>query len=145
MDYETSFSAASILAMIGWLILLVSPLYPTWSDRISGFVIPLILSVGYVALLVPSHNNGGGGFGSLADVMTLFSYPEAMLAGWVHFMAFDLFIGAWQCRTARRDSISFWLVVPCLVLTVLFGPLGLLAFLALRAISKRAGLSAVST
>jgi len=137
MDYETSFSAASILAMIGWLILLVSPLYPTWTNRISGYVIPLILSVGYATLLALSHNNDGGGFGSLADVMTLFSYPEAMLAGWVHFLAFDLFIGAWQCRTARIDSISFWLVIPCLALTFLFGPLGLLAFLTLRTVSKR--------
>ena len=86
MDYETAFSAASILAMIGWLGLLVSPLYPTWTNRISGYVIPLILSVGYIALLALSPTNGGGGFGSLADVMTLFSHPEAMLAGWVHFL-----------------------------------------------------------
>jgi len=137
MDYETAFSAASILAMIGWIILLASPFYPTWANRISGFVIPLILSFGYTALLALPSDNNGGGFGSLADVTTLFSYPEAVLAGWVHFLAFDLFIGAWQCRTARVDSIRFWFVIPCLALTFLFGPLGLLCFLTLRTFWKR--------
>ena len=141
MDYEIAFSLAGILAMIGWLTLLASPFYPTWTNRIAGFVIPLILSGGYVALLMLSSSNDGGGFGSLAEVMKLFSYPDAMLAGWIHFLAFDLFIGAWQCRTASADEMRFWLVVPCLVLTFLFGPLGLLAFLALRIVSKRGRLS----
>ena len=137
MDYELAFSAASILAMIGWLILLASPFYPKRVNQISGFFIPLILSVGYVTLLALSRNNEGGGFDSLANVMTLFSNPEAMLAGWVHYLAFDLFIGAWICRTARADHIVFWLVIPCLALTFLFGPLGLLIFLALRTASNR--------
>lgn len=56
-----------------------------------------------------------------------------LLAGWLHFLAFDLFVGAWQVRTARRDALPRLLVVPCLALTFLFGPAGLLAFLALRA------------
>ncbi|MEE9315083.1 MAG: ABA4-like family protein [Rhizobiaceae bacterium] len=135
MGYELAFSAAGILAMIGWLVLLASPFYPKWSDRISGYIIPLILSIGYVVLLVLSHNNDGGGFGSLAEVMTLFSYSDALLAGWVHFLAFDLFIGAWQCRTARDEGMKFWLVIPCLALTFLLGPLGLLTFFALRSAS----------
>ena len=136
MDYELAFSAASILAMIGWLSLLASPFNPKWTNRISGYVIPLILSVGYVILLVLSSKNGGGGFDSLANVMTMFSYTTSMLAGWVHYLAFDLFIGAWQCRTARAEGIIFWLVIPCLALTFIFGPLGLLAFLALRTASN---------
>ncbi|MEE9375710.1 MAG: ABA4-like family protein [Rhizobiaceae bacterium] len=132
MNYELAFSAASILAMIGWLVLLASPFYPKWSDRISGYLIPLILSVGYVALLALSPSHDGGGFGSLAQVMKLFSYPDALLAGWVHYLAFDLFIGAWQCRTARAEGMKFWLVIPCLALTFLVGPVGLLTFAVLR-------------
>ena len=134
MPYEAAFSSASILAMSGWLILLATPFIPIWSNRIAGFAIPLILSVGYVVLFAFSGDNDGGGYGSLAEVIKLFSFPNAALAGWVHFLAFDLFIGAWQCRTAHVERIHFWLVVPCLALTLLFGPLGLLLFLALRAI-----------
>jgi len=141
MNIETAFSAASILAMIGWLVLLASPLIPNWSNRISGFLIPLVLSAGYVVLLVLPGEDAGGGFASLAEVMTLFSYPYSALASWVHFLAFDLFIGAWQCRIARAEGMPFWLVIPCLALTFFLGPLGLLVFLALRAVSKLARLN----
>ena len=131
MVLETWFSVASILAIIGWLLLLASPFIPAWSDKIAGAIIPLILSAGYVLLsILPAAS--GGGFGSLADVMELFSYEQAAFAGWVHFLAFDLFIGAWECRTARSKGIKFWKVVPCLFLTFLFGPAGLLAFWAVR-------------
>ena len=132
MNLELLFSVAGALAMAGWLTLLVSPLIPQWSDNIAGLVIPALLSLGYVMLSVFFSSTGDGGFGTLADVGLLFSQPEALLAGWVHFLAFDLFIGAWICKTARQQQIRFWLVLPCLPLTFLFGPAGLLAFSLLR-------------
>ena len=136
MNYELFFSMAGVLAMVGWLVLLASPLIPQWSDRISGFLIPSVLSAGYVVLAVFFPSDGDGGFGSLDAVMTLFSQPSAMLAGWIHYLAFDLLIGAWICRTARHDGLTFWLVAPCLPLTFLFGPAGFLAFSIVRAIAK---------
>ena len=66
---------------------------------------------------------------------------ESALAGWTHYLAFDLFIGAWEVRTARAERIPFLAVVPCLALTFLFGPAGYLAFSALRA-ARAATLSA---
>jgi len=117
--------------------LLVSPLIPKWSDWIAGRILPIILSLGYVILLgIPSSSNAGG-FGTLADVMVLFSFEEAALAGWVHFLAFDLFIGAWVCRTARAEGVSFWLFAPCLPVVFLFGPAGFLIFQVIRAVRKR--------
>lgn len=137
MTFETWFSLAGIIAMIGWLVLLGSPLLPTWSDRIAGTILPIVLSLGYLALLVIPSSASGGGFGTLAAVIELFSHEQAALAGWVHFLAFDLFIGAWACRTARGEGIPFWLVVPCLPLIFLFGPVGLLAFQAVRMFRHR--------
>lgn len=136
MDFELLFSLAGVLAMTGWVALLASPLIPLWSDRIAGFIIPLLLSVGYVVLIVIFPSTQDGGFGSLAEIIALFSYPSAMLAGWIHFLAFDLLIGAWICRTARRDGVRFWLVVLCLPLTFLFGPVGFLAFSFLRLVGR---------
>ena len=132
MNLEALFSVADLLAMAGWLVLLASPLIPRWSDRISGYIIPLLLSVGYLALILTFPSKGEGGFGSLAEVTDLFSNPNAMLAGWVHFLAFDLLIGAWICRTARRDGVSFWLVAPFLPLTFFFDPAGFLIFVTVR-------------
>ena len=136
MNFETYFSIAGMVAMTGWLFLLASPLIPAWSDRIAGTILPVVLSFGYVVLLVVPAASGGG-FGTLAEVMELFSYEQATLAGWVHFLAFDLFIGAWACRTARAEGVNFWFVAPCLPLIFLFGPAGLLAFQAVRAFRVR--------
>lgn len=132
MNLEILFSVAGLLAMAGWIALLASPFIPCWSDRIAGFIIPLLLSLGYVILIVFFPSEGGGGFGSLAEVMELFSHQNAMMAGWMHFLAFDLLIGAWMCRGARRHGTSFWLVIPCLPLMFLFGPAGFLAFSLVR-------------
>ena len=128
MNLELIFSLVGLLAMAGWLVLLASPLIPHWSDSISGYIIPMMLSAGYVTLILVFPSEGDGGFGSLAEVIDLFSNPSAMMAGWVHYLAFDLLIGAWICRTAKRDGLSFWLVAPCLPLTFIFGPAGFLAF-----------------
>jgi hypothetical protein len=56
-----------------------------------------------------------------------------LLAGWTHYLAFDLIVGSWEVRDARERGISHWLVVPCLALTFMFGPVGFLAYQALRA------------
>ncbi|MEM8794286.1 MAG: ABA4-like family protein [Pseudomonadota bacterium] len=133
MDYELIFSVAGLLATIGWLLLLASPILPKWSDRLAGLVIPVALSISYCALIIVAPPEGGG-FGSLAEVAELFSEPQALLAGWIHFLAFDLFIGAWICRRARSEEIPFWLVLPCLPMTFLFGPAGFLAFSMIRGV-----------
>lgn len=137
MTLETVFSIVGVIAMTGWLLLLLYPLIPNWSDRIAGTILPIVLSFGYFALLIMPSSDKAGGFGTLAEVMELFSYEQAALAGWIHFLAFDLFIGAWVCRTARSAGISFWFVAPCLPIIFLFGPAGLLAFLAIRTVRNR--------
>lgn len=139
MDPETLFSAAGAAAMAGWLALLASPLAPRISHIVAGRVIPIALSVGYTALVLAFWNTGEGGFDSLANVARLFETPELLLAGWVHFLAFDLFIGAWIVRDARETgALPFWLVLPCLPLTFLFGPAGLAAYFGLRAARRPA-------
>ena len=91
--------------MLGWLALVVAPLSPRWSDRIAAVALPLILSLAYAALIMAFWSGAAGGFDSLANVMVLFETPAIALAGWLHYLAFDLFIGAWQVRTARAASI----------------------------------------
>jgi hypothetical protein len=119
--------------MLGWLCLALAPLAPRLADIAASLVIPGLLSVGYTALILVHWADAPGGFDSLANVMALFTNPAIALAGWVHYLAFDLFVGAWITRTARADGINHLLILPCLVLTFLFGPAGFLAFTALRA------------
>ncbi|WP_420407296.1 ABA4-like family protein [Hoeflea sp.] len=129
---ETLFSMAGAIAMAGWLALLASPFIPKLADRISGLAVPLALSVAYTGLVLANWSGAEGGFDSLDNVALLFQSRELLLAGWIHYLAFDLFVGAWEVRTARQERIAFLLVIPCLVLTFLFGPGGLLLFQALR-------------
>ena len=93
---------------------------------------PALLSLAYTALVLGFWTRASGGFGSLADVQLLFQTPQILLAGWVHYLAFDLFIGAWIVRTARTEGLNFVFVVPLLPLTFLFGPAGFLAFTLIR-------------
>jgi hypothetical protein len=79
-----------------------------------------------------------GGFGSLDAVARLFEHRGVLLAGWVHYLAFDLLVGVWERDEAQRLGVPQLLLVPCLLLTFLFGPLGWLAFLAVRHLNRRA-------
>lgn len=133
MHADTLFQSASLLAMAGWVVLVLSPLSPRWSDRIAGLAIPAVLSLGYTGLVLAFWSRAAGGFDSLPSVMRLFTQPEIALAGWVHYLAFDMLIGAWIARTARAEGIAFALVLPCLALCFLFGPAGYLTFTLLRA------------
>ena len=132
MSGETIFGAVNMLALAGWVALVVGWRLPVLSQRIAGLVVPVLLAVAYAGLVLAFWSRAPGGFGSLEDVMALFTAPEIALAGWIHYLAFDLLVGAWEVRTARREGLAFLLVVPCLVLTFLFGPAGFLLFNALR-------------
>ena len=131
LDLNHLFSLAGDLVLPVWLLLIFVPRW-TWTQRLATFVVPLLLAGAYVALLLHAGHVEGGGFGSLAQVTKLFSSQTVLLAGWIHYLAFDLFTGAWETRDAVRLGLSRWLVAPCLVLTFLFGPAGLALYLLLR-------------
>jgi hypothetical protein len=91
-----------------------------------------LLGALYAVLIATNIFGAAGGFGSLGDVARLFENPYLLLAGWVHYLAFDLFVGAWEVRDARRLQINHLIVVPCLLLTFMLGPVGLLLYLGVR-------------
>ena len=136
MHPQTLFSASGKLAIAGWALLVFAPRW-RWSQRIASAIIPLTLAIVYLVLIVLNFAKSPGGFGTLAQVAQLFENPWLLLAGWIHYLAFDLFLGAWQARQAQRLGISHFLVVPCLVLTFLFGPIGLIIFWGVRSVVKR--------
>ena len=128
------FSLASALAMLAWLALAVSPYGARWAARvrqISGRVVPLVFAVLYVALFA-TRGMGGGGYDSIAAVQRLMAVPGLLTAGWLHYLAFDLFVGTWIAERAGALGVPHLLVVPLLLLTFMFGPAGLLAFAVLR-------------
>lgn len=140
MSAELIFSLCGALATIGWLLLVFLP-RRRWTARlVCPVLIPLLLAILYLWIVATTFVRTEGGFGSLAEVSLLFRNEWALLAGWIHYLAFDLFIGSWEVRDARRVGLHHLLVVPCLLLTFLFGPVGLLLYFILRA-SLRRGLA----
>jgi ABA4-like protein len=131
---ETVFSVASFGVFPGWMLLILAPRW-AWTRRIvlSG-ALSAALAVAYLAILLRHFLGAPGGFGSLDQVSRLFQDPWLLLAGWIHYLAFDLLVGAWEVQDAQTRRIAHVAVVPCLVLTFLFGPVGFLAYLGLRAI-----------
>lgn len=137
MNPEILFGWASRLALPGWLLLVLLPRWKWTARLICGLLIPGMLGLLYLYIIAAHWWGSDGGFGSLAQVAELFRNPWMLLAGWVHYLAFDLFVGAWEVRDAQREKIHHLLVVPCLLLTFLFGPIGLLLYLALRSGLRR--------
>lgn len=127
---------AGLINVLGWLLLAFLPRQPI-AQRIAGIVLPLILSAVYLVLIVLHLQGAEGGYGSLADVAALFKKPELLLAGWIHYLAFDLFIGGWEIRDSHRHGIPHLVMIPCLLMTFILGPIGLLFYFAIRTAKTR--------
>lgn len=126
---ETLFSLAGTIAMPAWIALLILPFWWPRTSRIIQMSVPVVLGIGYAVLIALFWGERTGGFESLAAVRSLFSHDGLLLAGWLHFLAFDLFIGAWIVERAHRVGLHHSWTLPCLPLTFLFGPVGLLLYL----------------
>jgi Domain of unknown function (DUF4281) len=100
--------------------------------------LPCVFAALYIWALTTAPKNPDGGFGSLMEVKALFSQDRAVLAGWVHYLAFDLFIGCWEVMDAQQRGIRHLFVIPCLALTFMFGPVGLLLYFGLRTVAGKA-------
>lgn len=131
MTPERLFSILNLVAMAAWLPMVFLP-RARWATRVVPVVVPFVFAVVYVVLVAGALPHSDGGFSSLTAVRTLFESPWALLAGWVHYLAFDLFVGGWEVRDAQRRGVPHLLVVPGLVATFLFGPAGLLLYLTIR-------------
>ena len=124
MSPEVLFSIASTLVLPGWAILILAPRRWPWLNAVPALVIPLILSCGYAALVMGGFAGAGGGFGSLADVRALMAGDRMLLAGWVHYLAFDLIAGSLAAAAMDRAGVARLIQAPILLLFFLFGPLG---------------------
>jgi hypothetical protein len=138
MNLETLFQVVNTGVLPFWLLLVAAPRW-VWTQRlVHSVAIPVLYGVLYVVMLTtaPAAPEGAS-MGSLTGVVALLSRPETAFAGWVHYLVFDLFVGAWIARDAARRGIHHGFVVPCLVFTLMLGPSGLLLYAVLRAAMRR--------
>ena len=139
MTASSLFQAFNLVALAGWLILAAGVLLKrNWlRDTLAGTYIPVAISAGYSILIALFFAGTDGGFDSLENVQKLFTAPWAALAGWTHYLAFDLFMGARIARGFEDMRLPRWPLVILLPLTFMLGPAGYLAFEIIKAARGR--------
>ena len=134
MTADDLFGLVSAAVLPGWAILILAPRGNAlgsalggrwlWLDRVPALILPFGLAAVYTGLILTYFSASGGGFGSIAAVRMLFASDFGLVAGWVHYLAFDLMIGAAMAGKMDQLGVSRLIQAPLLVLIFLFGPMG---------------------
>jgi len=127
------FSIANMLVLPMWLLLIVVPKWKITRFLTDYKIIPLLLAAIYGFYVITGLlKTGFPDFSDLKSVMALFTEEEAVLAGWIHYLAFDLLVGMWIVSKNRTLEIHKGIIIPCLLGTFMFGPLGFLLFMVIK-------------
>ena len=136
MSLETIFVWAMRLALLGWIALALAPL-ARGRLVLAARIVALLLCVAYIVefptIGAPAP---GASFSTLAGIHALFAQPGNVMIGWTHYLAFDLAIGSWEVEDAPASGVPHWLVLPCLFVTLMAGPVGLLLYVIIRTIAR---------
>jgi hypothetical protein len=136
VDPAKVFALSNLIVFPAWLLLIVLPGWK-WTRVVAAYGTPTLLGVGWIYILATQIAPPNAGFGTLDQLLSMATNPWLLTAGWIHALILDLFIGAWEVRDAQRLGIPHIYVVPCLVLTFLIGPVGLLAYFTVRVLVVR--------
>jgi hypothetical protein len=130
------YKLVNVVAAIGWVILIFLPNWDLTDSAIKyGIVVGLSVFYIYVLFIRKDIKNEvypKGNFTSLEGVINLFKNPRNLLAGWVHYLAFDLMLGIYIKTQANEIGMSHFLQIPCFILTFMLGPVGYLLFVILQ-------------
>lgn len=137
MSLELLFTIANGAVLPAWILLAVAPRWRPGPTLVAPVLFPVAMALLYGGLLVTAPQTEGASFSSLAGIRAVFSTDHALLLGWVHYLCFDLVVGSWEVRDAQEHGVPHLLVVPCLALTLMLGPLGFLAYTVLRGVVLR--------
>jgi hypothetical protein len=138
MNADSLFQLASIIAAVGWIILLIaSPFWPGYDKFVVGIIVTLLALIYSFLNFSNFHVSDLKAFGSLEGIFGLYKNPYILLAGWVHFLAFDLFVAVWIKKNSVKYGIGhLWVVIP-IFFTCMLGPLGFLLYILIRSVKSR--------
>ena len=136
---ETIFTLSNLFVLPFWALMIFLPHW-RWTQRIMRTLWQVVVLCMVYAVLLLSQIGGAAGSllnPTLDGIAGLLGTPAGAAVGWVHFLAFDLFVGRWAYLDSRERGISAWLVSPTLFFIFMAGPLGLLLYLAVRVLWQR--------
>ena len=134
MSASQVYDFCNSFALTSWILMIFVPKWK-WTPRIILGLIVVILGLLYSYFLLDSFSFAMfESFGSLEGIMALFTSSEAVLAGWIHYLAFDMVVGWFILRDSQKNKINHFLIIPCLILTFIVGPIGFLLYIAVRSL-----------
>ena len=137
MDTTTFFKIANNAAMFGWLLLLIAPKWKYTIPTLVSFII-FFLSTSYTFIIIKTLPYiKPDVFSSLTTIRNLFANDIALLAGWIHYLVFDLFVGVYILREAEKIKLHRLVVTILLPITFLFGPIGYVTFQIIKTIKMQ--------
>lgn len=137
MNPSAIFSFGNSFVLIGWILLLAIPNWKHTQTLVLGGVV-FVLSIIYAFVLFSGLGSFSlDSFSTLENVKKLFSEDQAVALGWIHYLAFDLFVGAYIVKKSQELGISRWLYSLALPFTFMFGPMGYLIFLIVKTIKTK--------
>lgn len=143
MTWQTAFTLINALVLPAWVLLIFLPKKKLTRTLVHSMLWPLLMGAIYTVSLVAAiffgQSHPDAGF-TMSGVVALFQHPNGVITGWTHYLVFDLFVGAWIGRDSQRQSIPHWQAIPCILLSFLFGPVGLVLY-ALRRLIHGKGFS----
>jgi len=137
MDGELLLKVLNVPVLLGWAAMVLAPRARFTRWVLESDVIPLVIGAVYLALVAPHLPGLLGQFDTLEHIGAALQRPGMLLAGWIHYLAFDFLVGRVVLADAQRRGIPHLLVVPCLLLTFMLGPTGYLAYAAVRLLTRR--------
>lgn len=133
LDPDFLFAAGNTIVLAGWAMVILLPKRSPALMAVPKFAIPVLFGLVYAGITLARFHTSGGGYGSLAELRTLFATDELLVAGWLHYLAFDLFVGVWIAEQSDETGLSRPIQAVILVTAFIFPPVGLVLFLSTRA------------
>ena len=129
MNASSIFSFGNSFVLLGWILLVFLPDWKYTQDLVLNGVV-VFFAILYSYLIGKDIGSfDPNSFSTLANVKVLFQNDDAVSAGWLHYLAFDLFVGAYIVRESKKMQISRWIYTLILPFTFMFGPVGYLFFI----------------
>jgi hypothetical protein len=135
MDYELLYTIASFSIIPAWALLIFLPKHKLTNYVVYSYAYPYFLGLAYAYFII--SNLGDAGMGSLQELRRSFDNDAILLAAWIHYLIFDLFVGSWMVRDAEQNKINHLKITPVLVFTLMVGPIGLLVYLVMRQFERK--------
>ena len=137
LELDALYGLTGMLIIICWGLLILHPDRSSRWIAVPKFAVPTLFGLIYAGIMMVRFFDSGGGYGSIAAVRALFAHDDILLAGWLHYLAYDFFVGVWIAEQADRIGLSRQIQALILVTAFMFPPMGLVLFLATRAIMRR--------